>query len=98
MSWLRNVKTFGKVFLLILLSLAFTALVGFVGYQTARDSGESLEKLYEDAMIPALAAKEIRAQAALAEGQAFALLLSSDPEEGKSAFSPVSRRWLVWWR
>jgi methyl-accepting chemotaxis protein len=83
MSWLRNVKTFGKVFLLILLSLAFTALVGFVGYQTARDSGESLEKLYEDAMIPALAAKEIRAQAALAEGQAFALLLSSDPEEKK---------------
>ncbi|WP_245588030.1 MCP four helix bundle domain-containing protein, partial [Aminiphilus circumscriptus] len=54
-----------------------------MGYQTARDSGESLKGLYEDAMIPALAAKEVRAQAALAEGQAFALLLSSDPEERK---------------
>ena len=81
MSWFRNVKTFGKIFLLVALSLFFTTLVGFLGYRTARTAEENIQRLYADAMLPALAAKEARTQNIESERNLLALLLTTDNAE-----------------
>ncbi|QVL36049.1 methyl-accepting chemotaxis protein [Aminirod propionatiphilus] len=92
MTWLRSVKTFTKILLLIAISAVAVGAVGFIGYRAASRAGEDLVDLYENTVVPAILANDIRVHARVTERETFQLMLTDDPSQTTALINEIDRR------
>ena len=92
MSLFRHIKTLPKIALIVVMATVAVALVGFIGYRAADRAGKGVTDLYDNALIPALLANDIRAHVRATEGETYRLMLSENEAEMAAINSSMADR------
>lgn len=78
MFWLRNLRIFNKLLVLIALGVVALVLASFTGYYYTSQMNESAHRMYADRVTPAMLVNDTRRLSRLAEARAIELLFVSD--------------------
>lgn len=81
MTYLRNIKTIGKITLLIGFMAVMLAAVGYVGHYAAQTLSEKMDIMYTDRLRPIEWLGEARAESRRNEAVTLALFLAKDDKE-----------------
>jgi len=81
MTYLRNIKTMGKIILLIAFMAVMLALVGYVGHYASQTLAEKMDIMYNDRLRPIEWLNASRAESRRNEALTLALFLDKDNKE-----------------
>lgn len=79
MNLLRNLSTRGKLFSLIFMMAVFLGSVGGTGYYQVHLSGERIQSMYEDQLLPIKWINDYRTQMRAAEALVYKMILETSP-------------------
>ncbi|QTX33302.1 methyl-accepting chemotaxis protein [Aminithiophilus ramosus] len=92
MALLRRMRTFAKILILVAVSALSVAAVGYIGYGAAEHAGENLVDLYENALVPALIAKDICTHVTVTERETYHLMLTDDEGRNRAILKEMDER------
>ena len=92
MSWLRNMKVFAKLLVLIVVSVISLGAVGFTGYHYLSKANEGMDEMYREKLMPIEWLNDNRSQARAIEADIYNLMLATDDNENTRLKQDIDRR------
>lgn len=89
MMYLRNIKTMGKIVLLILFMSFFLAIVGYVGHYAAGTLSEKMSSMYQNRLQPIEWLNASRAESRRNEALTLAIFLSKDKSQQQTLLQTI---------
>lgn len=78
MAWLRNLKIFYKLLVIIFVSATALLLTSITGFYYTNKMNDNSHKMYEDRVVPAMLVNDTRRLSRLAEARTMELLFATD--------------------
>ena len=92
MVWLRNMKVFAKLLVLIVVSVISLGAVGATGYHYLSKANEDMDEMYKDRLMPIEWLNDNRSQARAIEADVFDLMLTTDKNENIRLKQDIDKR------
>ena len=91
-SILNKMKVAQKLFFLIAVLLVSNVVIGGMGYYFINKTNADLDRMYNEKLVAVELLVENRNHARKIEGNTYALMLTSDPNENKTLMEDIAKR------
>lgn len=92
MNWLKNLKIFQKLLVLISLCVVFISLVGFVGFHFTKKTADGMTTMYNDRLLPIAWLNENRMHLRANEANLLWLILTTDKAKQEKYLADIKTR------
>ena len=91
MSWLKDMKIFTKLMVLVAVSAIFLGVVGFTGYRYMSFMRAQADELYKDNLLPVMWLNTMRYDFRGVEAAIWQLILAADRAEEQKQLAEIDR-------
>jgi len=92
MKWLRNMKFYEKLLVLIVVAVISLGIVGFTGYYYLLKANEDMNTMYKERLLPVQWLNENRNQSRAIEADLFQLMITTDYNENTRLKQDIEKR------